>query len=232
MNSTELNTFLQQAICCAGNKTKQVADMFLQGSKCAKAELKKLAILIDAIKALDCYRAPLEEEVCTVVEGDPLADPIGATFTLSIPCNITLSPSSTVSLSVYNTSGDFSILASNVGVWGDDLDGVFINNILPQLAAYTDYTATYTSGDCASNEPLTYTITGPCDFTALELTYILNGSESSTTINGIETQAGICNATSIECETTTTEYTNCLTETEADNLVNMITKICDTCNCN
>lgn len=71
MNSTELNTFLQQAVCCAGNKAKQVADMFLQGNRCAKSEFKKLAILIDSIKALDCYRAPVEEETCTVVEEDP-----------------------------------------------------------------------------------------------------------------------------------------------------------------
>lgn len=107
MNSVEKDSLLQQAICCAGNYAKKVADMLLAGNKCAESEFNKLVLLAKSIEVLDCYNAPLEVEECVV----------------------------------------------------DDLTG------------------------------------------------------------------------DLTCTTTTTEYTNCLTDTEADNLVNMITKICDTCNC-
>ena len=77
-----------------------------------------------------------------------------------------------------------------------------------------------------------YTITGPCDITAYTLDYFPAGNPESTTLNGVQTQLGICNETNLTCTTTTTEYTNCLTETEADNIANIITDICDICDCN
>lgn len=228
MNSTELNTFLQQAICCAGNKAKQVADMFLQGNKCAKSELKKLAVLVDSIKALDCYRAPLEEEVCTVVEGDPLTDPIEAVFTFTFPCNENMAIPSAFFFETFG-SGSEIFIPGNADVINPNTIYNFETYIASVLPAGYSYTSTSADGCDTNNQ---FIITAPCDITSMQFTYFIEGDLESTTITATEVQAGICNATSIECETTTTEYTNCLTETEADNLVNMITKICDTCNCN
>jgi len=69
MNSVEKDNILQQAYCCAGNYGNKVANLLLSGDKCAEKEFEKLAMLTSAIDALICYNAPLEEEVCELVDG-------------------------------------------------------------------------------------------------------------------------------------------------------------------
>lgn len=69
MNSVEKANIIQQAICCSGNKAKEVADMFIQNHKCAEGEFQKLALLIFSIEALDCYRAPLVETTYAISSG-------------------------------------------------------------------------------------------------------------------------------------------------------------------
>lgn len=226
MNSTELNTFLTKSTCCAGNKTKQVADMLLQGDKCATKEFKNLVVLISALEALECYIAPLEDTVCTPVEVG--GTPVNGSFTISIPCAINIPMDGHV---IFRGSDSTDISYTVTDPMGEDLIFIFETYIVASLPA--GYTVVLSSGDCAGGLPQVYTITTPCDVTNVNLNYNYIDGEATISVNiaGNLVTAGVCPETSIQCTTTTTEYTNCLTATEADNLVNIITKICDSCNC-
>jgi len=59
MNSVEKDNLIQKAICCSGNLTKTVADMYLKGKKCADKEFENLFLLLSYIETLGCYDAPL-----------------------------------------------------------------------------------------------------------------------------------------------------------------------------
>ncbi len=221
MNSTEKNSLLRQAICCAGNYGKKVADLLLANNKCAESEFEKLALLTSAIEILDCYEAPLEVEDCVTTTGDPLTDPIESIFTITIPVPTEIEP---VTLMVFTATGTTNgfVVSANTDVVDNDLFNNFTNFIVPLIPA--GFTVTLNNS--------IYTITGPCDITAYTLDYFPAGSMESAQINGVQTTIGICNETSLTCTTTTTEYTNCLTEAEADNIAEIITDICDICDCN
>jgi len=221
MNSVEKNTLLRQAICCAGNYGKKVADLLLANNKCAESEFEKLALLTSAIEILDCYNAPLEVEDCITSVGNPLENPIESIFTITIPVPTLVNPISLMVFTAVGTTNGF-VLTGNTDPVDNDLFNNFTAVIVPQIPI--GFTVSLNNG--------TYTITGPCDITAYTLDYFPEGSLESAIINGVQTQLGICNETNLTCTTTTTEYTNCLTETEADNIANIITDICDICDCN
>ena len=61
MNSVEKDNIIQKAICCSGDKAKEVADMYIKGNPCADKEFQKLFLLISYTETLGCYNAPLEE---------------------------------------------------------------------------------------------------------------------------------------------------------------------------
>lgn len=69
MNSTEKENIVNKAICCSGTMGKSVADMFLNGHKCAEKEFQKLFLLINYVETLGCYEAPLEETEYTYSNG-------------------------------------------------------------------------------------------------------------------------------------------------------------------
>lgn len=229
MNTTEKNNLLQQAICCSGNYAKDVAELLLAGDKCAESEFEKLALLVSAIEALDCYNAPLEVENCVPTTGDPLADPVESIFSISIPCATAMTVPSTMSFSGLGGVSAFNITVNINNPGDNDLQQKFVNDVIPQLPA--GFTATLYSGDCTGGTPEVYLLTGPCDITGYTLDYFLNPEITSTQIVATQQQAGVCNETVLTCTTTTTEYNNCLTETEADNIAEIITDICDICDC-
>lgn len=224
MNSTELNNFLNKAGCCAGNKGKQVADLLLNGSKCADAEFKNLALLTSAIEGLRCYRAPVKTETCEIVETGTSTD---AQFTITVPC-VTIPVDGVITLM---SSSGLEVTYTVVDVMGEGLGTAIDSGIIPSLPA--GYTGGLSAGGCMGGQPETFTFTTPCYDTTLSLnyTYMDGITLINETIQGVNTIAGVCASSELVCTTTTTEYTNCLTETEANNLVNMITKICDSCNC-
>ena len=61
MNSVEKDNIIQKAICCSGDKAKEVADMYINGNSCADKEFQKLFLLISYTETLGCYQAPLVE---------------------------------------------------------------------------------------------------------------------------------------------------------------------------
>ncbi len=225
MNSTELLSFVRKAICCAGNKGKQVADMFLNGDKCAEKELTNLVLLSDAITALDCYRADVETENCEIVQ---TGNNTNAQFTLLINC--TTIPMG--ALVTFYTSDGTTITYTVVDALGETLSSIMVFQIISALPA--GYTATLTDGDCTGDGlPETYTIVAPCNISSINLNYTYSDFDGlvNTTINGENTVPGECAYQEVVCTTTTTEYTNCLTDAGVENLVALVTKICDTCNC-
>lgn len=230
MNSVELNTLLQQAICCVGNYGKKVADLFLSGNKCAESEFEKLVLLNSSINTLDCYLAPVESEECVATAGEPLENPIESIFTITIPCATAMTIPSTISFSGLGGINAFNITHNIIDPFDNDLQQNFINNIIPQLPIGINISLY--SGNCGTGTPEVYVLTGYCDITNYTLDYFLEPSLESTQIEASIEQIGVCNETILTCTTTTTEYNNCLTEAEADNIANIITDICDICDCN
>lgn len=217
MNTTDKDNLLQQAVCCSGTKGKQVADMFLLGHKCAEKEFKRLALLNFSIQALDCYNAPLEETTYTVIETTEVL----AEFTFSIPC------SRWDAVLASGTSINVVVNGVGTGFPGDDattFETAFTNILNAQSFALEDTGC----GDDPSAIN-TITVVANCDTTSISVTY--SSGDVTITYTGEQTVLGNCGGQTLESTTETTEYDNCFTEDEADNIADIITKICDICDC-
>lgn len=219
MNSVEKDTLVQKAICCSGNYAKEVADDFISGSVCANNKFKKLALLVSYIEALDCYNAPLEETTYVTTPTIPVL----AQFTLTIPCSIWDS--------VLNgsSSAGVTINGSESAVSGDGVltFGTLIIGILSSMIGIV-----ITIGSCIGGN-IIINITYLCNTTSIVFTrYVSSGTPptiTATAYTAVNTVEGSCLSYNLTATTTTTEYTNCLTESEADNIANQIALICDLC---
>lgn len=223
MNSVDKNNLLEQAICCAGNKGKEVADMFLTGNKCAESEFKDLALLVFAINALDCYNAPLETTTYEVIEGNA----VDAEFQMVIPCSILNSVLDSDDYITLTINGETSTTNGNdISTFGE----LFFP--LLDTAGFT-YNVTSSLG-CADGDAI-IDITANCNTTeiiaAITIVAIVPSSISTTSYTGINTVVGNCEEDVLESSTAITEYENCFTEDEADNIANIITSKCDICDC-
>lgn len=216
MNSTEKDNIVQKAICCSGTLGKQVADMYLSGHKCADKEFQKLFLLTSYIETLDCYQAPLEVTTYTVVAGDSVL----SEWQIVIPCTVwdtvvTLTAASELTIDGVTTT----IAGDNVMTFGEG-----ITDLLENAAATI---STYTISTCIDNN-ITIDITALCDTESI--TVALTGFiPQAGTYNATQAVTGNCSSNTLETTVTTTEYTNCLTEDQADDIATQISKICDLC---
>lgn len=219
MNSVEKDTLVQKAICCSGNYAKEVADDFISGKICANSKFKKLAMLISYIEALDCYRAPLEETTYITTPTTPVL----AQFTITLPCSVwdsVLNVSSSASVTINGDETDIS---------GDGVS-TFGSLILTMLSDIVGIVITI--GECI-NSNIIIDITYLCNTASIVFTNsTVIGAPPiliSTSYTGVNTVIGSCLSYTLTGITTTTEYTNCLTEDQADNIANQIALICDSC---
>ena len=216
MNSTEKDNIVQKAMCCAGTLGKTVADMYLSGHKCADKEFQKLFLLTSYIETLDCYQAPLEVTTYTVVAGDSVL----SEWQIVIPCTVwdtvvTLTAASELTIDGVTTT----IAGDNVMTFGEG-----ITDLLENAAATI---STYTISTCIDNN-ITIDITALCDTESI--TVALTGFiPQAGTYNATQAVTGNCSGNTLETTVTTTEYTNCLTEDQADSIATQISKICDLC---
>lgn len=220
MNSTEKSNLLGQAICCSGNKGKEVADMFLAGNKCAEAEFKDLALLVFAINALDCYQAPLEETTYEVVDTEPTL----SEWSIIIPCSVydTISNSG-VSTGLTVDGNSQSILGNGTSTYGQLIVGLI-----------NDLGFTVEGGTCVDGNVI-LTIVAACDTESIVVNVTTEGIAPDgfdETYTATQIVPGNCSGSTLESSTATTTYENCFTEAEADNIADIITEICDICDCN
>lgn len=219
MNSVEKNNLIQKAICCSGNKAKEVADLYLSGNKCANEEFKKLFLLLSYTETLGCYQAPLEvTEYATTA-----TTPVLTILTVIVPCAIWDSiPNSSSSVGVTVNGVETSALCSGVTTFGNSF-----------LSVLDDLSIGHSVSICSGGN-YTITITALCNTTSLTLTtYLSSGALPpiliATAYIGVVTVAGSCLTYILTPTTTITEYTNCLTEDEADSLANNIALLCNLC---
>lgn len=219
MNSVEKDNLVQKAICCSGNYAKEVADDFISGNVCANKKFQKLALLISYIEALDCYNAPLEVITYTTTPTTPVL----AQFTITVPCstwNGVLNGSSSASVTI--DGNESAIIGDGVSTFG-----TLILSVLSNLIGIT-----ITVGNCI-NGNIIIGITYLCDTTSFKFTKYISGGAPPVIITtdyiGINTVEGSCSSYTLTSTTTTTEYTNCLSEDQADNIANQIALICDMC---
>lgn len=223
MNSIEKDNIIKKGICCAGSLGKKVADMYLQGNRCADKEFQKLFLLTSYIETLGCYQAPVEVTNYTVIPGVST----NAQFQLTIPCtiiNTVLNGSSTVELEVGTTV---------TSATGDNISTV--GELLTTLLNATGFDIQYTSSLGCADGDMVIDITADCDTPYIHSTVtIVTGvppfltSESFEYIATVVT-AGSCSGDVIESTLLTEEFTNCLTEEQADDIANQIAKICKLC---
>ncbi len=218
MNSVEKDNIIQKAICCSGAMGKTVADLYIKGSKCADREFQKLFLLVSYTETLGCYNAPLDTTTYTVVEGTP----VSTEWSVVIPCTIwdTLTTSS-ISTTLTVDGASQSIVGDSTQTVGENIEELL-----------DDLGFNYIVSIC-SNSNITVTITGACDTESVVITHSVTTTPPPTVTNTNYTAtlitAGSCSGNIIETTIITTEYTNCLTEDQADNIATQISKLCDLC---
>lgn len=219
MNSVDKANIVDKAICCSGTMGKTVADMFLSGHKCAEKEFQKLLLLVNYTEALGCYRAPVEVTEYTVIEGEAAV----AEFQIVIPCttyNTVIAGSDSVTVTVDGNDSS---------AFGDDI--LTIGEILTTLMGGTGFDVQYVSATDCSSGNMTINVVGDCDTESISVTITLVSGHAAQTVTypGTVTQVGNCSGDSLESSLITTEYTNCLTEDEADDIATQISRLCDLC---
>lgn len=217
MNSTEKDNIIQKAICCSGTYAKKVADMYIKGNSCADKEFQKLFLLNSYIDSLGCYQAPLEVTTYATTASTPVL----AQFSVTVPCTAWDTNSGTFTATV-NVNGTPTSVAAGPG----DTFGGLIEGILTGLGF------TYIVGNCIDGNRI-ITVTALCNTTELIFTLdVTTGPPpvvTSTDYHGSLVTEGSCLSYNLTGTTVTTEYTNCLTEEQADDIANNIALICDLC---
>ena len=217
MNSVEKDNIIQKAICCSGNKAKEVADMYIKGNPCADKEFDKLFLLISYTESLGCYQAPLEITTYATTASTPVL----AQFTFTIPCT-------TWDLTTGTFSGTVTVngVPTSAAPGPGDSFQTVITGILTGLGM-----SVITAGCSGGNNIIT--VTSLCNTTTLSITLSVTTNPPPSTVNtefiGTEIVEGSCLTHTLTGTTVTTEYTNCLTEDQADSLANNIALICDLC---
>jgi len=220
MNSVEKDNIVDKAMCCSGTLAKKVADMYISGHRCADKEFQKLFLLISYTEALGCYQAPLEETTYTFVDNPSIT----GEYTFTTTCvnwDTVLNGSSGIEFT-YTLNG----VETTVTTSGDTVSTVqqlFISNL-------TSLGYSYVVSSCVNSNKV-ITVTTPCGITdmALHINVVVGPALTEVAITVANTIVGNCNTDTLTPVTTITEYTNCLTEDQADNIATQISKICDLC---
>lgn len=88
MKKEDIETLLNESLCCIANKSNELSDLFSKGNKCSNQELEKLNLIINKIKVLNSYYSSLEnsEEVIDNL-GLKLQDITKMNYEISNYCN-------------------------------------------------------------------------------------------------------------------------------------------------
>lgn len=204
MNATNLNIVLTNALCCSSQLATKVSKLYSTGSLCVNTEFDKLKLLIDKIEVLKCYNFPIETN--TLNTNSKFYTLLNATQIDRLDRIFELNIQLYINGTLYNIISDDVHTALEL-----------IINKLTELGIFVSYLIT-------QSRITEFELTLTCDI--LDVNFNIEFSDNPL----IEYQftnivPGICPSTII------VPAQNCLTEEQADIMMQDIMRQCDICNC-
>lgn len=202
MNATNLNIVLTNALCCSSQLATKVGKLYGIGNLCVDTEFDKLKLLIDKIEVLKCYSFPTEINTLNT------DSEFYTTLTIEQYKLLSEILYLTIQLNINGTI--YTIVSDDVS----DAKKLILDKLI-ELGIIVSVNLT--------KDSLLFVLT--CDILNIDFT-VQYGSELPVSYLFTNTVLGICPSTII-----IPANKNCLTEEQADIMMQDIMRQCDICQC-